>query len=134
MKKEILVSTMVDLQIEDPQFVKELEREAFKIIEVATGIEEEIPTDLPGYRKLMDRLSVPQQDNQFKRMADTFSFENVFIPLFIMKKRFDMLNYDSIIERLSIIGRCVRCSNDLERICKLIKFAEFIKQNRGHTI
>ena len=26
MKKEILVSTMVDLQIEDPQFVKELER------------------------------------------------------------------------------------------------------------
>ena len=129
MKKEILVSTMVDLQIEDSQFVKELEHEAFKIIEVATGIEEEIPTDLPGYRKLMDRLSVPQQDNQFKRMTDTFSFENVFIPLFIMKKRFDMLNYDSIIERLAIVGRCVRCSNDLERICKLIKFAEFIKLN-----
>ena len=129
MKKEILVSTMVDLQIEDPQFVKELEHEAFKIIEVATGIEEEIPTDLPGYRKLMDRLSVPQQDNQFKRITDTFSFENVFIPLFIMKKRFDMLNYDSIIERLAIIGRCVRCSNDLERICKLVRFAEFIKLN-----
>ena len=129
MRKEILVSTMVDLQIEDPQFVKELEHEAFKIIEVATGIEEEIPTDLPGYRKLMDRLSVPQQDNQFKRMTDTFSFENVFIPLFIMKKRFDMLNYDSIIERLAIIGRCVRCSNDLERICKLVRFAEFIKLN-----
>ena len=129
MKKEILVSTMVDLQIEDPQFVKELEREAFKLIEVATGIEEEIPVDLPGYCKLMDRLNVPQQDNQFKRMADTFSFENVFIPLFIMKKRFDMLNYDNIIERLAIIGRCVRSSNDLERISKLIKFAEFIKLN-----
>ena len=129
MKKEILVSTMVDLQIEDPQFVKNIECEAFKIIEVATGIEETIPDDLPGYRKLMDRLGVPQQDNQFRRMADALNFENIFIPLFIMKKRFDMLNYDNIIDRLAIIGRCVRSSNDLERISKLIKFAEFIKLN-----
>lgn len=129
MKKETLVSTMVDLQIEDPMFVKMIEKDAICIIKVATGIDEEaIVSQLPGYKLLLDRLGVPAEENQMVRMSKVISFTDLFIPLFIMKKRFDVLNYDSLLEHIRIIARCVDKQSDYDQLCKVLQFAMYIKE------
>ena len=126
--KEIF-NAMDYLYKKDKTIMEELEKEVLALIRFCFTYK--IDSDLKAFKLVMDRLGVPADDQQLKRVVDAFPHGKEFKPLFMLKYKYARDKYMLLTAMVDhLVGMAIEGGEDVQYYMNISQKLRAVSENR----
>ena len=126
--KEIF-NAMDCLYKKDKTTMEELEKEVLALIRFCFTYK--IDSDLKAFKQVMDKLGVPDDDQQLKRVIDAFPHGKEFKPFFMLKYKYARDKYLLLTAMVDhLVGMAIEGGEDVQFYMNISQKLRTVSENR----